>query len=123
MFFRKKKRFGKIPTKDERELARKIITSKVDQLCNKYGFSYNRISIRNQTTRLGSCSTLKNLNFNWQIIKFPEDKMEYIIKHELAHLKHPNHSKRFWNEVYSMDPKYKDNHKWTKENARKYLKF
>ena len=123
MFFRKKRRFGKIPTKDQREKARKIITEVVDNLCREYDFRYNKIAIKNQTTRLGSCSTLKNLNFNWQIIKFPQEYMEYIVKHELAHLKHPNHSRGFWAEVESMDPNYKDNHKWIKEHARKYLEF
>lgn len=123
MFFRRKRRFGKIPTKEQREEARSIITKLVDELSERYGLNYNRIAIKNQTTRLGSCSTLKNLNFNWQIIKFPKENMEYIVKHELAHLKHPNHSKAFWGEVALMDPNYKANHKWVKAHARKYLEF
>jgi len=123
MFFRKKRKFAKVPDKTDREKARVIITNIVDSLCVKYGFEYNRISIRNQHTRLGSCSSLKNLNFNWQIIKFPTENMEYIIKHELAHLKHPNHGRTFWDEVFKMDPNYKENHKWIKRNASKYLEF
>lgn len=105
-----------------RKRARQEITELVDSLCHLYGIKYNRIAIRNQKTRLGSCSSKKNLNFNWQIIKFPVKIMEYVVKHELAHLVHHNHSKNFWNQVASMDPDYKLHHKWIKENAQKILK-
>jgi predicted metal-dependent hydrolase len=104
-----------------REYAREIIVKTVDNIALKHGFAYNRIAIKNQKTRLGSCSTKKNLNFNWQIIKFPRPIMEYVIKHELAHLNEPNHSQRYWSEVGKIDRSYKRHHAWIKENAHKYI--
>ncbi len=109
--------------KEQREYARSIITKKVNSLCVKYGYTYNRIAIKNTKTRLGSCSSKKNLNFNWQIIKFPEPVMNYVIIHEVAHLKYQNHKKEFWNEVERMDSDYKKHHKWIKQNSNKYIKF
>ncbi len=109
--------------KQKREEARSIITGSVYKFCNEFGYQHNRIVIRNQKTRLGSCSSYGNLNFNWQIIKFPLNIMEYIVKHEIAHLKHHNHSKNFWSAVKEMDTDYKIHHKWIKENVQKYLKF
>ncbi len=109
--------------KRQREIARKLITDKVNWLCSIYNFSYNRIAIKNTRSRLGSCSTKKNLNFNWQIIKFPEKIRDYVIIHEVAHLKHQNHRKEFWDEVQNMDPNYKEHHKWIKSNSHKYIKF
>ena len=109
--------------KDRREEARGLITQLVDSLCSELGLKYNRISIRNQKTRLGSCSSKNNLNFNWQIIKFPQPITEHVVKHEVAHLKHQNHSRDFWNYLSQLDPDYKQNRKWLRENARKYIKF
>ncbi|TXI32197.1 MAG: M48 family peptidase [Niabella sp.] len=104
-----------------REYARKIIVRTVDDIAKKHGFSYNKIAIKNQKTRLGSCSSKKNLNFNWQIIKFPKPIMEYVIKHELAHLNEPNHSERYWLEVQKIDRSYRKHHEWIRENAYKYI--
>lgn len=109
--------------KSAREEARFIITDTVDNVCKQFGYEYNRIAIKNQRTRLGSCSSYGNLNFNWQIVKFPKKVMEYIVKHEVAHLKHHNHSKSFWSAVEEMDENYKTHHKWIKVNVQKYLKF
>ena len=107
--------------KENKEIARNIITTAVDSIAKRHGYAYNRIAIRNQKTRLGSCSSKKNLNFNWQIIKFPKSIMEYVIKHELAHLAQPNHSRYFWKELEKIDPNYKKHHDWVMENAHKYI--
>lgn len=119
---KRKKVISKIE-KQKREEAREVITEAVERFCVEFGYKYNRIAIKNQKTRLGSCSIYGNLNFNWQIIKFPKKIMEYVVKHEIAHLKHHNHSKDFWKEVENMDQNYKTHHKWIKDNVQKYLKF
>ncbi|OGC51537.1 hypothetical protein A2982_02935 [candidate division WWE3 bacterium RIFCSPLOWO2_01_FULL_39_13] len=108
--------------KPNREYARRIIENAVEALAGVHGLSYNRIAVRNQKTRLGSCSSKKNLNFNWQIVKFPEEHMKYVIKHELAHLVHQNHSKHFWDYVMMLDPDFKIHRRWIKENYRKFIK-
>ena len=71
-----------------------------------YNFSFNKISTRNQKTRWGSCSSRKNLNFNYRILFLPKELQDYIIIHELCHLKELNHSRDFWNLVAKTCPNY-----------------
>lgn len=83
------------------------------------GVTYGRISIREQKTRWGSCSSKGNLNFNWRLIFAPEEVVDYIVVHELAHRKEMNHSRAFYNVVASVLPDYKVQEKWLKENGEK----
>ena len=83
-----------------------VVQARVDRLVDEYGFSYNRISIRNQKTCWGSCSAKRNLNFNYKIIFLPESLQNYIIVHELCHLKEFNHSTQFWALVANILPSY-----------------
>jgi len=71
-----------------------------------YNYKFNKISIRNQTTRWGSCSKKGNLNFNFKIALLPDKLADYIIVHEMCHLKEFNHSKKFWNLVQQIIPDY-----------------
>ena len=75
---------------------------------------YNKIYIRDQKTRWGSCSSKGNLNFNWRLIMAPLFIMDYIVVHELAHLVHPNHSRDFWKLVKKIVPDYKEKKEWLK---------
>jgi len=77
----------------------------------------NRIAIRNQKTRWGSCSNGRNLNFNWRLLMAPLEIVEYIVVHELAHLEEMNHSKSFWRIVASRCPEYKQHNKWLRVNG------
>jgi predicted metal-dependent hydrolase len=94
-----------------KKLAKIIAEERVKFFNHHYNFQYNRISIRNQRTCWGSCSRKGNLNFNYAIIKLPEELRDYVIVHELCHLKELNHSKRFWNLVRVAIPEYKDKRK------------
>ena len=93
--FKKQKQLGQQDYLKFREQARKIITDKVEFFSKKYHFQYNRIAIKNTKTRWGSCSVKRNLNFNYRIIFLDEDLQNYIIIHELCHLRQMNHSKEF----------------------------
>jgi predicted metal-dependent hydrolase len=84
---------------------------KVEKFNAAYGFQYNKISIRNQKTRWGSCSKKGNLNYNYKIIHLPEDLADYIIVHELCHLKEFNHSKNFWDLVSIAVPDCRERRK------------
>ncbi len=90
-----------------KEEANKYIPKRVEFFSGKYGFSYNRITIKNQRTRWGSCSSKRNLSFNYRIMYFNSKVIDYIIIHELCHLKEMNHSKKFWNLVEEIMPDYK----------------
>lgn len=91
-----------------RELARKIILRKIQYFNSFYNFSIGRVSIRRQKTCWGSCSQKKNLNFNYRIIFLPEHLSNYIIVHELCHLREFNHSEAFWKLVAKMIPNYQE---------------
>lgn len=93
---------------EHKEKARKFVEDKIKKYNQIYQFPYKKISIRDQRTRWGSCSQLGNLNFNYKIIFLPERSAEYIIAHELCHLKEFNHSKRFWDLVAKVIPEYRE---------------
>ncbi len=78
-----------------------------------------KIIRENQSSRFGSCSHGGNLNFNWQIILFPEDKFEHVLWHELAHLTVKNHSSSFWDLMAKYDPNFRQNRKWLKNEGPK----
>ena len=82
------------------------------------GVSYGRISIREQKTRWGSCSSKGNLNFNWRLIFAPEAVLDYVVVHELAHRKEMNHSPAFYTVVESVLPDYQKARKWLKDNGQ-----
>lgn len=79
--------------------AQTMVQAKVDKFNELYKLKYNKVTIRNQKTRWGSCSKKGNLNFNYKIVFLPEKYAEYIIVHELCHLQEFNHSRKFWDLV------------------------
>ncbi len=81
---------------------------KVEQWNKFYNFSYKNVSVKNQKTRWGSCSKRGNLNFNYKIVHLPEALVDYLIVHELCHLKEFNHSRNFWNLVKQTIPDCKN---------------
>ena len=95
-----------------RQQAEKLIKKRADELCPQLGVTYNRLTIRGAKTRWGSCSRKGNLNFNWKLMMVPEPVIDYVIIHELAHLKEMNHSKNFWKLVAEHCPKWRSRRKW-----------
>lgn len=79
---------------------------------------YGRVTIREQKTRWGSCSSKKNLNFNWKLIMAPKEALHYVVIHELCHLIHFNHSEKFWREVEARMPEFDVWRKWLRANGR-----
>lgn len=87
----------------------------------KLGVSYERISLKCQKTRWGSCSTKKNLNFNVLLMLAPPEAIDSVVVHELCHLIEMNHSKRFYRLVLSVFPEYYKWDRWLKENGKLLL--
>ena len=99
-----------------REQAAKLIKERVHELSSQLGVSYNRLTIRGQKTRWGSCSYKKTLSFNWKLVMAPQPVIDYVIIHELAHLREMNHSRKFWGLVAEHCPRWRQRKKWLKEH-------
>jgi predicted metal-dependent hydrolase len=80
-----------------RAVARRIIVQRLEALADRHGFAFNRVFVRNQKTRWGSCSMQNNINLNVHLICLPSDLMDYVILHELVHTRIKDHSNQFWN--------------------------
>ncbi len=103
------------------EKAVEVIPKKVEHYASIIGVDYRRITIRNQRTRWGSCSSNGNLNFNCLLMLFPDEVIDSVVVHELCHRKHMDHSAEFYAEVERAFPNYKKCQKWLKENGGQYL--
>jgi len=97
-------RYSEEDYKKYKDEAFALANERVTHFNQIYGFSYNDINIKNQKTRWGSCSAKGNLNFNYKIIFLPETVRDYVVVHELCHLKEFNHSRKFWNLVARTIP-------------------
>ena len=93
-------------SKTNREQARIFVENRLSYFNKIYKFEINRIAIKNTSTRWGSCSSKKNLNFNYKIINLKPEQADYLIVHELCHLGEFNHSKKFWALVEKTIPDY-----------------
>ncbi len=111
----------KLFDKKLRPHALKLIKDELKALSAKYHFKYNKVTIRNQSSRYGSCSSMGNLNFNWQIIFFPYPIFRHLLLHELTHLLVKNHKKEFWDQLKQYDPDAKIHNRYIKLNSKKYL--
>ncbi len=93
---------------EQKEDARKLVLDRLEYWNKHYNFKYSRVSIRNQRSRWGSCSSKGNLNFNFRIVTLPPHLSDYIIVHELCHLGQMNHSQKFWDLVGRTLPNYEE---------------
>ncbi|MCB0327022.1 MAG: M48 family metallopeptidase [Bdellovibrionales bacterium] len=90
-----------------REDCKKAFTPRLKMLSDQWGLPFAKVRYKAQRTLWGSCSDLKNLNFNIRLLFLPIDLVEYVFLHELCHTQHLNHSKQFWDLVHSFEPNYK----------------
>lgn len=102
------------------EQSSQFIPDRVEYYAKKMGLSYGRITIRNQRTRWGSCSSKGNLNFNCQLMRLSEELIDYVVVHELCHRKEMNHSAAFWAEVEKVLPDYRERRKELKKQMLLY---
>jgi len=97
--------------------ARIVLMERVVFFANKYGFEVTKIRISSARTRWGSCSRKGTLNFTWRLVMAPPDVIDYVVVHELCHLRELNHSPAFWAQVEAILPDYKPKRKWLKVNS------
>ncbi|MFZ5649160.1 MAG: M48 family metallopeptidase [Bacillota bacterium] len=100
-----------------RSQAEKIFNERARAIGAKMNLKYNRIFIRSQQTRWGSCSRLRNLSFNWRLVMAPVQVIDYLIVHEMAHTEEMNHSANFWRLVERACPDYRAHRKWLKDQG------
>ena len=101
--------------------ALQLAQERVEYFNRIFNFQYSKISIRNQKTQWGSCSRKGNLSFNYKIALLPQELADYIIVHELCHLREFNHSKSFWNLVASVIPDYLAKRKELRRHKVRFL--
>lgn len=115
-----KERAGAVTEEQRRagiEKARERIAERAAYYAPILGVTYGRITIRDQKTRWGSCSSKGNLNFTWKLILAPPEILDYVVVHELCHRLEMNHSERFWNHVRRVLPDYQERRAWLKKNG------
>jgi len=102
----------------ERRDAGELIKSRVAYWAARLGLGYSRVFIKEQRSRWGSCSSAGNLNFNWRLAAAPPEVLDYVVIHELCHLREMNHSRRFWALVAQACPDHKVRRRWLRDNGR-----
>ncbi len=103
-----------------RQLAQEYLPDRVQLLANRYRLNPGEVKINGARRRWGSCNRNGTLNFTWRLIQAPPEAVDYVIVHELAHLRELNHSPRFWDEVRRMLPDYELHQQHLTQYARRY---
>ncbi|MFP8952836.1 M48 family metallopeptidase [Natrialbaceae archaeon A-arb3/5] len=104
-----------------RRKARETFEERADQYATRMGVEYGQIEIRNQRTKWGSCSTTGTLGLNWRLMMAPPNVLDYIVVHELAHLRESNHTAEFWSLVAEHEPEYAKHAEWLEENSTRLI--
>jgi predicted metal-dependent hydrolase len=100
-----------------RRAAHAEISLRLDSACAAIGKSYTRLTIRGQSTRWASCSRSGTMSFNWRLLLAPEPVLEYVVWHEVCHLKVMDHSPRFWALLGQWCPDYRQHARWLRRNG------
>lgn len=106
-----------------RARARALLEQLAAAEAERLGLGFRRIAIRDQRTRWGSCSSRGTLSFNWRLVLAPVEVAEYVVVHELCHVRVPNHSPRFWQLVAQARPAYREHRRWLAEHGWELLAY
>ena len=125
MLEKQKQRFKEEPVPAPEEIeamrvkAKEILPPRLAELAKEYSFKYNQVRIKHNVSNWGSCSRKGNINLNLNLVRLPEDLRDYVLLHELCHLKHPNHGEDFHNLLESLCP----DHRKKEKELRKFRIF
>jgi predicted metal-dependent hydrolase len=101
-----------------RRRAKRELPARLRELASQHGFTVSRVSVRSQRTLWGSCSRRQgSVSLNWRLVRMPDEVRDYILLHELAHLRHANHSRQFWRLVESICPGFREAHRWLRDHG------
>jgi predicted metal-dependent hydrolase len=106
-----------------RRTARRLVSHLARQEAERIGVSYRRIRIGGQRTLWGSCSPRGTLSFNWRLVLAPPEVLDYVVVHELCHLRVPNHSPRFWELVGRHRPRWREQREWLRDHGQELMAF
>ncbi len=98
-----------------RGLAARVLPSRTEELAGRHGFRVKRVAVRDQTSRWGSCSCSGTVSLNWRLLLVPPEIQDYVILHELAHLRQMDHSAAYWRELTALDPDARERDRWLNE--------
>lgn len=101
--------------------SRQVFQEKAEKFSREIDGGFEKIFLRDQETRWGSCSSNNNLNFNWRLVLGPEQVLEYVVVHELVHLEEMNHGERFWRKVERIFPGHEESREWLEGNSAKLV--
>jgi hypothetical protein len=108
---------------EARAVARELVSGLAEEEAERIGVTFGRIRIADQRTLWGSCSPRGTLSFNWRLVLAPFEVLDYVVVHELCHLRVPNHSKRFWTLVEKHRPQWREQRDWLRQNGPELLAF
>jgi predicted metal-dependent hydrolase len=108
---------------EARVAAREVISTLAEEEAERIGVAYRQIRIGGQRTLWGSCSPRGTLSFNWRLVLAPLQVLDYVVVHELCHLRIPNHSRSFWTLVGRHRPEWRDQRAWLREHGPELLAF
>jgi predicted metal-dependent hydrolase len=112
-----------VSEQEGRSAARELVKMLADEEARELGVEFGQIAIRDQRTRWGSCSSAGNLSFNWRLVLAPFEVLDYVVVHELCHLRVANHSRRFWQLVETRRPEWREQRNWLSEHGPELLAF
>lgn len=104
-----------------RREAREHLTDRVERFAERMDVEPGKVEFRNQRTRWGSCSTNRTISLNWRLIMAPPEVIDYVVVHELAHLRVEKHTRRFWTLVREQVPSYAECVRWLEDNSARMI--
>ncbi len=106
-----------------RERARERLSERTQVHCQSLGVRFTSITIRDTKSRWGSCSSTGALSYSWRLILAPDDVLDYVAAHEVAHLREMNHSSRFWALVEALKPDWRNHRRWLRDHGAELHRY